>query len=138
MSRVVWSNILGLAGAVSGAVLGVLAARWISTQGFYAPIVPGGFVGLGCGFLARHRSVRRGLACAGIALAAGIVSEYVIFTFAWNPSDRFIDFLGNIHKLKPLTWLLLSLGAAIAYWVGRDSILGPGFFPRQQGHPPGA
>lgn len=125
MSRASVSNALGLAGAVAGAILGVLAARWISTQGFYAPIVPGGFVGLACGLLARHRSTRRGLACAVIALAAGIVAEYAVFTFAWNPSDRFIDFARNVHRLRPSTWLFLGLGSAIAFWVGRDTIFGP-------------
>lgn len=132
MTRPLLSNLLGLAGAVLGAGLGILAARWISTQGFYAPIVPGGGVGLGCGLLARHRSTARGFACAAIGLIAGVISEYVLFRFRWNPSDEFLDYLMKVYKLPLLTWLFLGLGAVIAFWIGRDHLFGVAYQTRDR------
>jgi hypothetical protein len=71
MPRHVVSNFLGLVGAVLGGALGFFVTRFARDHGFYAMVVPGGFIGLGCGLLAQHRSPIRGLVCGVLALVLG-------------------------------------------------------------------
>ena len=49
MSRTMVSNLLGLGGAVIGGVVGYAGFRFAWSRGFYAMILPGGLLGLGCG-----------------------------------------------------------------------------------------
>ncbi len=125
MPRHVVSNILGLVGAIVGGALGVLVFRWIATRGFYAPIVPGGFVGLGSALLARHSSTARGIACAVLAVVAGVIAEWSAFPFIKDESLGY--FLTHLNQLKTLTILLIGVGVVLAYWVGRDQFLGQAF-----------
>ena len=55
-TRQITSNVLGLIGAVVGGVLGYYTFQWIFYHGFYGMMIPGAFVGLGCGLLAQHPS----------------------------------------------------------------------------------
>ncbi len=77
------SNTLGLIGAAAGGVFGYVLFMWISRQGFYALIVPGGMLGLGCGLLARHPSMARGIVCGVAGLGLGLYTEWKFRPFAW-------------------------------------------------------
>ena len=88
------SNILGLIGAAAGGVLGYYTFRWIFDHGFYGMMIPGAFVGLGCGLLAQHPSQVRGALCGLAALCLGLYTEWTFFPFAKDQSLTF--FLKNV------------------------------------------
>jgi hypothetical protein len=61
---------LGLAGAIIGGVAGHYVFLWIANHGFYAIMLPGAFVGWGCGALSGRRSVPLAIVCSALGLAA--------------------------------------------------------------------
>ena len=67
---------LALIGALLGAALGHFAFVWIARQGFYALVLPGAAAGLGGGLFVKQRSIPLAVVCGGIALAAGIFSQW--------------------------------------------------------------
>jgi len=69
-------TVLGLAGAVAGGILGYLLFMVIVRHGFYAIVLPGALVGIGCGALSGRKSTGLGIACAILGLAAGIFAEW--------------------------------------------------------------
>ena len=67
---------LSLVGAALGGILGHYAFGWILRQGFYAPMLPGACLGLGCGLLSRGKSITRGVLCLLAALALGLYTRW--------------------------------------------------------------
>jgi hypothetical protein len=112
------SNLLGLIGAAVGGTLGYLLFWWIVRQNFYAMIIPGAGVGLGCGLLARHPSLPRGVFCAVAAVLLGLYTEWSFFPFDADESLPY--FISHVHQLTPITLLMIGLGGLIAYWLGKD------------------
>jgi hypothetical protein len=117
-ARVV-SNVLGLVGGLVGGYVGYHLFFWITRQGFYALILPGALLGLGCGALARHHSTARGVVCAAAALALGIYTAWTFEPFRENQS--FSYYLSHLHQLPPVTMMMLGVGAVVAFWTGKDS-----------------
>jgi hypothetical protein len=117
-NRVV-STILGLVGGVVGGVVGYFAFFWITRQGFYGLMIPGALLGLGCGLLARHPSWGRGVACGLAALALGLYTEWKFAPFIADKSFGYL--LAHIPQLKPITLVMIGVGALIAFWMGKDS-----------------
>jgi len=116
-SALILSNVLGAIGAVVGGTVGYFLFGWIATQGYYGLMIPGGLLGFGCGLLARHKSEARGVLCGAAALVLGLFSEYRNFPFTRDDSlDYFVRHMGD---LRPLTWVMLVVGALIAYYLGR-------------------
>jgi hypothetical protein len=112
------SNLLGLAGAAAGAILGYYTFRWIYHHGFYGMMIPGAMLGLGCGFLARHPSTMRGVACAIAALGLGVFVEWSFFPFVDDPGFRF--FVSNLSQLNTITIVMIVAGGFFAYLFGKD------------------
>jgi hypothetical protein len=119
MRNSIASNMLGLAGATVGGVLGYSIYAWIVGQGFYGLMIPGAMLGLGCSLLAQQRSLARGIVCGVAAVALGLYSEWRIFPFVADPSFTYL--VTHIHLLKPLTLLMIGLGGAFGFWMGRDA-----------------
>lgn len=117
-SRIV-SNVLGVVGAAAGGVFGHVLFHWITRQGFYALIVPGGMLGLGCNLLARHPSRPRGIACGVAALLLGVYTEWTWRKF--NADGSFSFFLTHVYLLQPITLVMIVAGGLIAYWLGKDA-----------------
>ena len=117
-SRII-SNVLGLAGAAAGGVFGYVVFDWIRRQDFYALILPGGMLGLGCNLLARHPSRWRGIVCALAALVLGLYTEWSFWPFVAD--GTFSYFLTHVSQLKPITLVMIVVGGALAYWLGRDA-----------------
>lgn len=113
------SNILGLIGAAVGGVLGYYTFQWIYDHNFYGMMIPGAFVGLGCGLLAQHSSQVRGAICALAALGLGLFTEWSFFPFRDDKGP--VYFLKNITALSPVTLAMIAAGALFAYWMGKDS-----------------
>ena len=112
---------LGLLGAVVGGAIGYLAFFWIARQGFYALILPPGLMGLTAGLCARSRSRPLALVCGVAGLALGLFTEWRFAPFVADNS--LVYFITHVHALKPITMLLVALGAILSYRLalGRDS-----------------
>ncbi len=113
--------VFGLLGAAVGGCLGYYAFFWIARQGFYALIVPPGLLGFSAGLCAGRRSTALAAICGGAGLALGLFTEWRFAPFIADES--LLYFIMHIHTLKPLTLLMLGLGAFISYRLalGRDS-----------------
>jgi hypothetical protein len=120
MTRSLISNLLGLVGAAVGGVLGFYTFGWLEDHGYYGLAIPGAFVGLGCGLLAQHRSLARGIVCGIAGLFAGLFTE-------WWFHDRFLVdnsfwyMVRHLNHKSPVTLLMLGIGTVIAFWVGQDA-----------------
>ena len=108
------NNLLVLAGAVAGGVLGFFVVRWLAQQGLYAIIAPGALVGLGAGMF-KCRSLAIAVACGVLALIAGLLTEWRIFPFIGGTS--FAYFLLHLTDLRPITLIMLAVGAFIGFWL---------------------
>ena len=105
---------LALLGALVGGALGYLAFFWLAGQGFYALVLPGALLGLGGG-LARPRSRFVPVVCGLMALVLGLIIEWRFAPFTADTSLPY--FLSHVHQLKPLTLIVIAVGAAIGFWV---------------------
>ena len=110
---------LGVVGAVLGGVAGYFVFRWIAGQGFYALILPGATVGLGCGVLSRGRSHALGVVCGLLAVPVGLLAEWRLEPFVADESLGY--FLKHLHQLQPITIIMIVVGTALAYWMGVGS-----------------
>jgi hypothetical protein len=108
------NNLLVLAGAIAGGVLGYLGSLLMAHWGFFAVIMPGALVGLGAGMF-RCRSVVLAVACGLLALLFGLVTLWRIYSVFSD--DRVGVFLSHIHQFSPVTYVLLAVGTAIGFWV---------------------
>jgi hypothetical protein len=113
------STTLGVIGGVVGGVSGFALFFWIANQGLYALVLPGAAIGLGCGLLARHPSVPRGIACAVAAIGLGLYTEWKFRPFVVD--DRFPYLVTHFYALQPITLIMIGLGAALAYYLGKDA-----------------
>ena|SRR5438132_3494253 len=110
---------LGVLGGLVGGVFGFVLFFWIIKQGFYALVLPGASVGLGCGLLARHRSTLRGVVCAVAALVLGFYTEWRFETFPEDDGFRYLVL--HFYRLRPITLIMIGLGVALAYYLGKDA-----------------
>ena len=115
----VMSTTLGVIGGIVGGVFGYVLFFWIVRQGFYALVLPGASIGLGCGLLARHRSTIRGVACAIAALVLGLYTEWVFAPFGVD--DQFGYLVAHFYLLRPITLIMIGPGTALAYYLGKDA-----------------
>ena len=115
----VFSTVLGLIGAVAGGVFGHMLFFWFVKYNFYAMVFPGAFLGMGCGLLSRHSSKLRGAVCGAAALLLGLHTEWTFRPFI--DDDSFSYFLLHVGLLTPVAQIMIGLGAAIAYWFGKDA-----------------
>jgi hypothetical protein len=107
-------TLLVIAGAAIGGTLGFFAFFWIAGQGYYGLVIPGGFLGIGAA-LARNRSLPLAVACAVAAVLLGLYTEWRFAPFAKDESLGY--FLLHIHKLKPLTLLMVALGGVVGFRI---------------------
>jgi hypothetical protein len=118
------SWILGLLGAAAGGFLGYCAFFWMARQGFYALVLPGAALGLGCGLLARGKSYGLAIVCGVLALLLGLVTEWRFAPFAADGSLPF--FLAHLGDLRPFTLMAIVAGGIAAFWFGGGRGKAPG------------
>jgi hypothetical protein len=119
MKRSVISNLLGLIGAAIGGVLGFYTFGWLIGYGFHGEAIPGALLGLGCGLLAQHRSLARGIVCGVAALALSVFTEWYYLPFV---ADRSLSYMAtHLQDLPAPTLVLMAIGTIVAFWAGRDA-----------------
>jgi hypothetical protein len=101
-----------LAGAALGGTVGYYAFFWVASQGFYALVLPGFLLGLGAGFFPCRKRWWAYLAGTS-ALALGLYTEWRFAPF--KADDSLLFFLSHLSDLKPLTWIMVSLGGYLGY-----------------------
>jgi len=106
---------LGLAAGVVSGLAGHLVFIWLIRQGFYALVLPGAAVGIGYNYVVRRRLWPFSIACGLLGLLAGLLSEWRAAPFVADPGLGY--FLAHLHQLRPLTLIMIGLGAAIAFWL---------------------
>ena len=104
------------AGAVGG-LIGYWACFWLLREGFYAIVLPGACLGMGCGLLARRSSLALGITAAVAAVALGLFTEWRFWPFRADHSLGF--FITHVHQLRAGTWLTIGFGGLFAFWFGR-------------------
>jgi hypothetical protein len=104
---------LGLLGAIAGGCLGYFAFVWIAQQGLYALALPPALLGLGAGVCARQRSTALAVICGIAGLALGVFIEWRFAPFVADKS--FLYFVTHIHALRPITLIMLALGAFLGF-----------------------
>jgi hypothetical protein len=107
-------NLFAIAGAVVGGAVGFVLFGWLYNQGYYAPVLPGGLLGIGAGF-ARPRSIFVPIACGVGALVLGFAAEGFYRPFIADRSLSF--FITHLSDLEPVTFLLIGLGTVIGFWI---------------------
>ncbi len=119
MPRLVISWLLGLVGAILGGVAGYYLYLAALNNGFYAQVLPGGLVGVGCGLLSRHRSILRGVLCGIAGLLLGFYCDHQTFKYL-PPFNGFIDYLLGFSRHGSFTNILIILGGLVAFWFGQS------------------
>lgn len=109
--------LFGALGGLIGGAAGYFIFDWIWNWGFYGLIIPGAAVGLGVGLCSGGRSPVYGILAAIAGLGLGIFTEWSFRPFNADGSLQF--FLANLHKLSPVTLLMIGLGTVFAWWFGQ-------------------
>jgi hypothetical protein len=121
MRKVLIEFVPGLLGACVGAILGFLIVKWIRSQGFYAPVIPGAFAGLACGFLSLDHSRIRGVLCALVALSACVLTEWRLFAPPVLTDGGLVQFIAHFYEQPPVTLIMVGLGTFLGFWWGRET-----------------
>ena len=104
---------LGLIAAAIAGCIGYFAFFWITSQGFYAIILPPALLGLAAGYAVGARSQPFAIACGAAGLALGIFTEWKFAPFKADGS--LVYFVTHVHETKQLTQILLAIGTVICY-----------------------
>jgi hypothetical protein len=116
-----WAAIArGILGGAVGGALGYFAFDWMLTRGYYALVLPGSLVGLGCGLASRRKLIGLGALSAVAALAIGALAD-------WNslaePSPTFLEHLATLlrpNRRIPAFLILASVVISFYFGLGRD------------------
>ena len=116
--------VLGVIGAIAGGAIGYFAFFFIAQQGFYAMVLPGAILGLGCGWLSGIKSNLLGVVCAISAVCLGLFTEWRYAPFLAD--DSLAYFMTHLQELKPITLIMIGFGGLFGYWfgMGRDGGVG--------------
>jgi len=110
--------VVPLSCALAGGLVGHFAFLWIARQGFYAIILPGALIGFAGGWAIQRQTLASGMVfgivCAVIALIAGIVSEWRLRPFIADNSFGY--FITHLQQLRPITLIMIAIGAVFAFW----------------------
>jgi hypothetical protein len=104
--------VLTFLGAIVGGAIGYLIFIWLLKQGMYGLALPGAMVGVGAGMF-RNRSIIVAIICGLAALGLGLFAEWQ--WFPW-PDESFGYFMTHLFDLRPITLIMLAIGAAIGFW----------------------
>ena len=80
----------------------------------YGLAIPGGLLGLGAGMF-RTESKWVPVFCGVLGLILGFFTDWRIFPFSADGSLGY--YLSHLQQLRPITWIMILLGAGVAFWV---------------------
>ena len=104
---------LGLIAAAIAGCVGYFAFFWITSQGFYALILPPALLGVAAGYAVGGRSQVFAIVCGFAGLVLGIFTEW---KFAPLKADAsLVYFVTHVHETQQLTQILLAVGTVICY-----------------------
>jgi uncharacterized membrane protein len=98
-------------------VAGFYLYCWIVTKGLVGGMIPGALLGLGCSLLARHQSYARGVVCGIAGLVLGFFADW----YTNLTTKTFWEYLHDLKSVNQVYILMILLGAAIAFWIGKDA-----------------
>ena len=107
-------NVLAVAGAAAGAVLGYFGFCWLLRQGLYALALPGALVGLGAGAF-KPSSKALCIVTGVVALAAGLFTEWR--TAPFSADDSLVYFLAHVYQLRPMTLIMIAIGVVAGFAI---------------------
>ena len=105
---------LALFGAVIGGLVGYASFVWLTRQGFYALVLPGGLLGIAAGIF-KPRSRYVAIICGFLALGLGCFAEWRFAPFIADDSLSY--FISHAHQLSPFTQIMIGLGGFVGFWV---------------------
>ncbi len=117
MNTLVGLSLRCVVGAVVGGTVGFFVFDWLAGQGLYALVLPGAMLGLGCAVAMQRSSSLAGILCCLSAIPLGLFCEWKILPFARDPSLSY--FVAHLPDLRPVTWIMVAIGAAFAFWFGK-------------------
>jgi hypothetical protein len=107
----------GLVGAAIGAAVGASVFFLLTRLGFYALILPGAVLGLGCGALSGGKSNALGVACGVLGLVVGVLTEWRFAPFIVDASLGY--FVKHLGDLESITKISIVAGGVFAFWFGK-------------------
>jgi hypothetical protein len=112
-----WPAILrGIAGGASGGALGYFVFDWALTQGYYALVLPGSLVGLGCGLASGRKVLALGILSAVGAFAVGVLADWNSLA---NPSPTILGHLATLlQSNRQMAALLILVSVALSFYFG--------------------
>ena len=108
------SVLLCLGCGAAGGILGYIGFFWLIDQNFYGLVLPGGLLGLGAGMFKSHARWLPFVSAPAAAIL-GLITEWRWAPFVADPSLGY--FVSHLHQLKPITLIMVGVGAVIAFWV---------------------
>lgn len=109
--------IKGAVGALAGAVAGYFAFNFMASNGLYMMVVPGAFIGIGCGYASRVRSPALGIVAAVVALVASVLIEWNFAPFIKDGSLTY--FIAHIFDVIPSHLVMMAVGCLFGFWFGQ-------------------
>jgi len=119
----------GLVGAGLGGVAGYFLFGWLLKRGYYAQILPGALLGLGCGVFVQRRNVPLAIGCGIVALVLGLFTRWKYFTS--SASNDFGLFLTQINQLPTMPLLMVALGGVCGFWFALGTRGGQKVAPKE-------
>ena len=115
--------LLGVFGALLGAVVSFFVFQFLVRRGLYFLVLPGALVGLGCGFAARSRLLVLGIIAVAVAIPTAIVCEWRTDGYRCDDGETLMGVLEYTSRMVELRgWKLpvfVGLNGLIAFWCGR-------------------
>jgi hypothetical protein len=108
---------LALAGAACGAVAGYFAFFLLTRLGFYALVLPGALLGIGCRALSGGKSNQQAVVCGLLGIAVGIFTEWQFAPFKKDASLAY--FVTHLQDLGTTTLVSIAAGGLFGGWFGR-------------------
>lgn len=121
--RKVFEAVLSSIGAALGGVLGYFAFGWLYRRGYYAMVLPGSLVGIGCGLFSKRDSIVRGIVCGLVSLGFGVFVEWSYRPF--DDKESLVDFVKRLGELDSptVTLGLIGLGGVLSFFFAKSRLL---------------
>ena len=108
-----FSWIRGIGGAVIGALIGYFLFRWLLDYGFYAGMLPGGFIGAGFGIGAARRM---GWPAAILCAVAGLIFGCWADAATNDPAQTLLEYIQDYRRIPGVSKIMIGLGAVASGW----------------------